>query len=304
MAQEEHERPTKKRKLPPLDDSFSTDSTTTNPEQHQGRIRTHPHVKGQWACHVYVELTPSKSLLNSLKKAAKKLQTTHNGHTTSNNSPTRAADLVVHSFLHPPPSSTFTTTATSTSSDDKNKKKEKEKPKLHISLSRPLMVQSTQRDQLRSVVAGTAKSFSAFKARYATFGVLENDDRTRRFAGVELGFGWSEMNAIVRALDEQLGRMRLPTYYDPARFHSSFVWTTRTFLSQTQTESQSSSSPATIKRVDEEEAEDGRVLPFGTDEMDELEMEFGRDVRAEELWVFELCLKVGKQVDRFALGGP
>jgi hypothetical protein len=36
-------------------------------------------------------------------------------------------------------------------------------------------------------------SFKSFSARYATFGVLENDEKTRRFLGIEIGTGYDEV---------------------------------------------------------------------------------------------------------------
>ncbi|CAG8518478.1 2641_t:CDS:2, partial [Acaulospora colombiana] len=49
------------KKLPPLPPEFlnlyQDKKYIENPELHQGRIRTKPHVEGNWATHVYVEVT-------------------------------------------------------------------------------------------------------------------------------------------------------------------------------------------------------------------------------------------------------
>ncbi|KAF8195512.1 hypothetical protein BJ912DRAFT_957271 [Pholiota molesta] len=61
------EPPLKKRKLPPISSSLVLSGPIDNPALHQGRIRTTPHVEGQFAAHVYVSLALGRhSMLHKL----------------------------------------------------------------------------------------------------------------------------------------------------------------------------------------------------------------------------------------------
>jgi len=55
----------KKRKLPPLATHLTVAAPIDDPAQHQGRVRTTPHVDGQWAAHVYVPVSAGRSLVRT-----------------------------------------------------------------------------------------------------------------------------------------------------------------------------------------------------------------------------------------------
>ncbi|GAA5998966.1 HVSL domain-containing protein [Rhodotorula paludigena] len=265
------EPPKKKRKLPPLDDSFeATPRRSDSPELHQGRKRSVPHQQGQWAAHVYLELDPSSALRRVLKQA------------TADASALAPSSAAVHSLLEPAKGSAanFPSRLATPVSDAGSELASTPASSLHVSLSRPLMLQTNQREELGRAVARLAGRITGFAARYASFGVLENDDKTRRFLGVEIGQGYDQLYALVRQLDEALQPQRLPAYYDSPRFHTSLAWTSAT--------SASSSPP----------------LPFDNISVEELEQRFGKKLRAEgEVWVGELCVKIGKDVQRYRLSG-
>jgi len=102
-----------------------------------------------------------------------------------------------------------------TMNSDRNPADE-EVPILHISLSRPLYIQTNQKSDLRASVAKVAKSAigyvrfdcsilgsvliigaSRFSSRYATFGMLENDEKNRRFLAIEIGQGYEQVRSLV-----------------------------------------------------------------------------------------------------------
>lgn len=88
----------------------------------------------------------------------------------------------------------------------------------------------------------------------------------------------SQLNAIVTSLNSTLKVLRLPPYYETPRFHTSIAWSTIL------------STP-----VDD-------VDVFDASALDRLEKELGKKLRDEELWVGELCLKIGKEETRYRLG--
>lgn len=150
--------------------------------------------------------------------------------------------------------------------------------------------------------------------------MLENDERTRRFLGVEIGQGYDKLKLFVDDLNAALEKMRLPVYYDNPRFHTSLVWSTTTSASAVKDNgppSQGSGEQVAVATGEAEdarplerddppipksEAEDGRdTVPFSEEVIEKLEAELGRRLREDEFYVGEVCLKIGKDVKRFPL---
>jgi len=123
----------------------------------------------------------------------------------------------VHSLLSPPPSeATASGQHASKDGAEPSLSEASTDTALHLSLSRPLMLQTNQREDLRAAVAKVATAASgcapdsaliplqtaltilvcSFSARYASFGVLENDEKSRRFLGVEIGHGYDSVRRI------------------------------------------------------------------------------------------------------------
>jgi hypothetical protein len=110
------------RKLPPLSGTIVTPPPVDDPALHQGRIRTTPHVEGQWAAHVYVavklvEGSPLCKLVRTVLDDSKEMVPT----------------LQEISQL-----------------DDGRRE-------LHISLSRPIFLRAHQREQLKAAVRNVAR---------------------------------------------------------------------------------------------------------------------------------------------------
>ncbi|ORY68045.1 U6 snRNA phosphodiesterase Usb1 [Leucosporidium creatinivorum] len=256
------EPPKKKRKLPSLDAAFSAPPRVSDsPELHQGRTRSVPHAQGQWASHVYLELIPSDELRKTLEKALKLA--------TPSPTETEEQKAAVHSLLP-------------VSAVASKEKTVKEQPPLHLSLSRPLILQTNQRAELRAALAKLTAQTKSFSARYATFAWLENDDKTRRFLGIEIGQGYDAMKDFVALLNTSLSTLRLPPYYDNPRFHTSIAWSNHTSA----TSSHISSPP-----------------PFDEAQLADLERKLGKALREEELWVGQVCVKIGQQVTRYTFVG-
>ncbi|GAA5904601.1 hypothetical protein JCM6882_004918 [Rhodosporidiobolus microsporus] len=262
------EPPKKRRKLPSLDSLFEAPvRPTDSPDLHQGRVRTVPHERGQWASHIYLELEPSSSFKKALKDSV-------------DDAVAASPDCTILSLLEPASATPSRSATPNPTQDAASVLSETSRDALHLSLSRPLILQINQRADLRAGVAKVAKEVKGYPARYASFGVLENDEKTRRFLGIEIGTGYDEMHSLLRKLDAMLALLRLPTYYPEPRFHTSLAWSATT----------SASSPSTD-------------LPFSDAVLSALDEKLGKKLRSAELWVGELCVKIGKEVTRFPLTG-
>ncbi|KAK4047335.1 poly(U)-specific 3'-to-5' RNA exonuclease [Microbotryomycetes sp. JL201] len=248
-------RPAKRRKtLPKLDDSFLGQTRSADvPELHQGRSRAIAHQPGQWAAHVFVELLPDDASSQVLKNAVKDAS-----------SGLKDSSATVHSLLDK-------------TRPEKEGQLASEDLVLHMSLSRPLILQTNQRGDLKAAVASVANSAKQPSCCFASFGWLENDDKTRRFLGVEVGSGYQQLKALVAILDEQFVRLRLPRYYDTPRFHCSLAWTITT---------SNKATPDTH-------------LPFDNDVIELLNSKYGSVLSHEPMTPSHLCVKVGKVVTRY-----
>jgi len=100
---------------------FTLIAPIDNRAAHQGRIRTRPHVEGDFASHVFIRLVASRQLTNLVHTVIESTQQHVPG---------------MHSLL-------------STKTDDP-------KEHLHISLSRPIYLRAHQRDDLRRAVKNIA----------------------------------------------------------------------------------------------------------------------------------------------------
>lgn len=105
-----------------------------DPSLHQGRVRTAPHVDGQWAAYVFlpVRLDPRDRIARVLTEVFE-----------------RAREFV--GILHP-----IAIYPNSEDGDDDGAREHE----LHISLSRPVYLRSHQREDLKRAVKTIAKSHS------------------------------------------------------------------------------------------------------------------------------------------------
>ncbi|KAF8967106.1 hypothetical protein BDZ97DRAFT_1903514 [Flammula alnicola] len=183
--------PPKKKKLPPISSSIVAPGPMDNPTLHQGRIRTTPHVEGQFAAHVYVSLAlPRQSVLHKvvrdiLRDAKKAIPTLHD----------------IWSY-----------------------KEGSMRPELHISLSRPIFLRAHQREDLKRAVKNIAKKHRAFIVFFATLSELINDEKTRTFLTMEIGAGYHELRSLLDELAPALQAIRQQEYYVNPRFHASIAW--------------------------------------------------------------------------------
>ncbi|KIL67930.1 hypothetical protein M378DRAFT_101656 [Amanita muscaria Koide BX008] len=187
--------PPKKRKLPPLSTSLKVPAPIDNPALHQGRVRTHPHVDGQYAAHVYLSLRLKprnaiyqllREVISDAKKSVPALQ--------------EICKL-----------------------DEENNGFCKN-TELHISLSRPVYLRAHQREDFKREVMQIVKRHKPFPVSFAKFSELVNDEQTRTFLTMEIGAGHHELQSIAVALTPILRSLRQKEYYENPRFHASVAW--------------------------------------------------------------------------------
>ncbi|KAK1231327.1 poly(U)-specific 3'-to-5' RNA exonuclease [Marasmius sp. AFHP31] len=217
----------KKRKLPPLQSSVVVPVPKDNPSLHQGRIRSTPHVEGQWAVHVYVSViverrSPLHQLLQNVLTTAKE---------------SCPALQLVPGLGNP---------------DGDHKTIE-----LHVSLSRPLFVRAYQREEVKRSVRRLAQLSPPFKASFSSFSRLTNDENTRTFVALDIGGGFPELKSLTERLTSALQSFRQKVYYDEPKFHASIAWALlEPPLSSRPTQSSRSTAPGssdyTASAIDEQ----------------------------------------------------
>ncbi len=124
------------RKLPTLSSSLMVPIPIDDPTRHQGRVRTNPHVEGQYATHVYISLRlKSQSAIYRLLR-----------------------DVVTEAKTRVP----SLQEACKVESEGTSSKGSE----LHISLSRPIYLRSYQREDFKREVMRISKQQKPYVAPY------------------------------------------------------------------------------------------------------------------------------------------
>ncbi|KAI9893664.1 MAG: poly(U)-specific 3'-to-5' RNA exonuclease [Vezdaea aestivalis] len=203
--------PLQKSTMPPLPSKFhdlyttaARASTTDDPSLHGGKVRAQPHVQGNWPSHVYLEWLPSPqdaALLSNL------LSTIRNPPSPQSKSKQTTPQL--HSLL---------TSELSTPLP------------LHISLSRPLVLQTDIKDEVLDALDKAVRA-----ARVGSFSVtvegarwVSNEEGTRCFLVLGLR-GSGELNKLLWGVNRVLGRKgknlgSLYEGFEESGFHISIAW--------------------------------------------------------------------------------
>ncbi|KAL5501540.1 USB1 [Sanghuangporus vaninii] len=250
------------RKLPKLSPSLSVPVPIDDPTLHQGRVRTSPHVEGQFAAFVYVPVplkknTPLRQLLEKSVNHAKNIE------------PALVCDWLDNPGTHT----------------------------LHISLTRPIYLRDYQREELKRVVKAAARVVCPFTASFSKFATFENDEHTRVFLGIEIGAGHRELEMLSKTVEPILRTLRQKGFYSEPRFHASMAWALLTTGTRSQDEASTPSVPAgTLPRVISSlppqllsyaEAQFGKTLS---------------SIKTGVFDVDSICVKIGKEISSWPLG--
>jgi 2'-5' RNA ligase len=153
-----------------------------------GRVRSFPHVKGNFPGFVFVPIIGAG---DALKAAAMQA--------------VEAAALVLgpSRVLHRIPLS-----------------------EVHLSLSRTFAVRRPQIDSLVQLLRDQLHALPRFTATLCGAALYSNDDASRTFVGLRLDGGEKRTHMMVRGVDRALETFRVPPYYSDLSFHVSIAWTT------------------------------------------------------------------------------
>lgn len=115
------------RKLPALSSSFTPPVPPSDPSKHQGRLRTHPHLEGQFASYVYIPI--SLEVGSPLSKLV--------GKTLKH---TKAIVPIINPII-----------------PEREGDQDDSERELHVSLTRPVYLRSHQRESFRNAVCQVGK---------------------------------------------------------------------------------------------------------------------------------------------------
>lgn len=165
-----------------------TDEDTVAPAHDEAiAIRAVPHVIGNWATHVYVEVVYSArqwSCLEDVVIAAADgidADTTVHSLLSATTMPAMASAVAL---------STSSTAATSSTTAAPSTMAVELPPQcLHVSLSRTLYLKLHQIDAFTARLGRQLQNERAFRMAFAGISAYVNDQRTRSFIGHDVGFG-------------------------------------------------------------------------------------------------------------------
>eukprot|EP00249_Psilotum_nudum_P017833 c26513_g1_i1 orf=686-1789(-) len=170
-----------------------------------GRIRSFPHVEGNYALHVYIPVPLSsitKRRLEPLIKRASVLAP----ELQSMNVPLYSQCLESKSFLSPQGIRLAN--------------------EYHLSLSRTVPIRIHQIDSVVSMLRQKFYNQKRYWMEFVKWDAFVNDEQTRSFLALEiLSTGSSQICRQISVVNEVFGLHNLPTYYENPRPHISLAWT-------------------------------------------------------------------------------
>mmetsp|Transcript_5555 Transcript_5555/g.10891 ORF Transcript_5555/g.10891 Transcript_5555/m.10891 type:complete len:263 (+) Transcript_5555:58-846(+) len=166
---------------------------------HQGRTRSFPHVEGQYATHVFLEIAlPDSERVRKIYDAFQLHLSTHVGP---------------QSRMHPIENGTRAS-------------KNRETMCLHVSLSKTVPITSVQMESLlRELKAAFRKKKRALHLRIGGAAkVLVNEDGTRTFVALHVTDPGGMVEDMIESVSRVFIRHGLPKYYDNPDIHVSIAW--------------------------------------------------------------------------------
>ncbi|RAH66232.1 HVSL domain-containing protein [Aspergillus aculeatinus CBS 121060] len=187
--------PTQSLPLPPLPAAFhdlyassTRVSVRDDPSLHGGRKRVIPHVEGNWPTHLYLEWYASKAELTLLSDVILQIQ----------QQLLRGSKTKLHSLLHSDLGAQLP---------------------LHISLSRPVVLRTEQRQSFLEVFQSALKqsNVAPFDTTAVSLDCVSNYEKTRWFYVLRVRTPEDdELNRLLRLSNRALARFDQPPLYEKA----------------------------------------------------------------------------------------
>ena len=160
-----------------------------------GRVRSFPHVEGNYAGFVYVPMRNVEGMeaaaVNAMKLAAPILNRHRKLFQATSN------EILLHRIP----------------AQD-----------LHLSVSKTFAVRRKQIGPLVNLLRRNINALPCFDAAVSGFDLSSNDDNTRSFVGLSLSVGATRMQVTTRTVDRSLAVFSLAPFYEEMRFHVSVAW--------------------------------------------------------------------------------
>jgi 2'-5' RNA ligase len=150
-----------------------------------GRIRSFPHVEGNYPGYVFIKASHAEGLEATALELFKSSR----------------ALLPPDRVLHAVPAE-----------------------EMHVSLSRTFAVRRHQIEPLVALLTERLRAVPRFPAALRGGRIYSNDERTRTFAGLRVCAGQERMRRLIAATDAALRAYRQPPYYSEADVHVSVAW--------------------------------------------------------------------------------
>ncbi|EPS64369.1 hypothetical protein M569_10409, partial [Genlisea aurea] len=167
------------------------------------RIRGFPHVDGNFALHVYIEVSipvaSRKELGSLLKRVAAQVPVLHTVDT----------DLPVMNLAE----------------DDRKFEQLALGRAFHVSLGRTVPIRMHQRDSIVAMLRHRLQSSKRYRMEFDKVEVFDNDDFTRTFLCLEVTtVGSREIKKQIDRVNEVYRLHNLPEFYEDPRPHISIAW--------------------------------------------------------------------------------
>ncbi|RHZ44831.1 hypothetical protein Glove_709g76 [Diversispora epigaea] len=195
----------KSKKLPPLPPEFlelyqdderkkSKKYLSTIPSPIKSIPQSHKNIEGDWATHVYMEVTIPDEFTELLRKIEKSVQNV-------------ILDDDIYSCI-----------------DEINEDLSFKNSKLHISLSRPIFLKYFQIDKFWDKLKKGFEDQKRFTLSFSGIEYLVNDAKTKSFLTLEVGKGIYELKRLLEHVNKVAKEFRQQEFYEKPRFHASILW--------------------------------------------------------------------------------